>query len=152
MTNLFFLTYRLKINWLNVFSWFPLTLNLYVYALGGWFIIKILCYKHLWILNAQCNKKARERVLTAAIEGFLLSPAGGWVTSAPRNITGSLNTLGLQRWEFHSVREGIKQFIFTFTHWDPSNPQNSLTLPLGFNNLCTESAYYDEIRWQAFRC
>lgn len=39
-------------------------------------------------------------ILTAAIEGFLLSPAGGWVTSAPRNITGSLNTLGLQRGEF----------------------------------------------------
>merc|ERR1719376_435920 len=26
--------------------------------------------------------------------GFLLSPAGGCVTSAPRKITGSLNTLG----------------------------------------------------------
>lgn len=32
---------------------------------------------------------------TAAMLGFLLSPAGGWVTSAPRNITGSLNTFGL---------------------------------------------------------
>ncbi len=29
---------------------------------------------------------------TAAIDGFLLSPAGGWVTSAPKNITGSLKT------------------------------------------------------------
>uniref|UniRef100_A0A6B0UJC7 Uncharacterized protein n=1 Tax=Ixodes ricinus TaxID=34613 RepID=A0A6B0UJC7_IXORI len=32
---------------------------------------------------------------TAAIEGFLLSPAGGCVTSAPRKMTGSLKTLGL---------------------------------------------------------
>lgn len=31
---------------------------------------------------------------TAAIDGFLLSPAGGCVTSAPRKITGSLNTFG----------------------------------------------------------
>lgn len=31
---------------------------------------------------------------TAAIDGFLLSPAGGCVTSAPRNMTGSLNTFG----------------------------------------------------------
>ena len=27
---------------------------------------------------------------SAAMLGFLLSPAGGWVTVAPRNITGSL--------------------------------------------------------------
>jgi len=32
---------------------------------------------------------------TAAIDGFLVSPAGGWVTSAPKKITGSLKTLGL---------------------------------------------------------
>ena len=32
---------------------------------------------------------------TAAMEGFLLSPAGGWVTSEPRKMTGSLNTFGL---------------------------------------------------------
>jgi hypothetical protein len=29
---------------------------------------------------------------TAAMLGFLLSPTGGWVTSAPRKMTGSLNT------------------------------------------------------------
>ena len=28
--------------------------------------------------------------LTAAIDGFLSSPAAGWVTSAPKNITGSV--------------------------------------------------------------
>ena len=27
--------------------------------------------------------------------GFLLSPTGGWVTSAPRKMTGSLKTFGL---------------------------------------------------------
>ena len=32
---------------------------------------------------------------TAAMEGFLLSPAGGWVTSAPRKMTGSLKIFGL---------------------------------------------------------
>ena len=32
---------------------------------------------------------------TAAMLGLCLSPAGGCVTSAPKNITGSLNTLGL---------------------------------------------------------
>lgn len=32
---------------------------------------------------------------TAAMLGFLLSPAGGCVTSAPRKITGSLKTFGL---------------------------------------------------------
>ena len=29
---------------------------------------------------------------TAAIEGFCVSPAGGWVTSAPRKMIGSRNT------------------------------------------------------------
>ena len=33
---------------------------------------------------------------TAAIDGLLASPAGGCVTSAPKNITGSRNTAGLQ--------------------------------------------------------
>jgi hypothetical protein len=33
--------------------------------------------------------------LTAAIEGFFPSPAGGWVTSAPRKMTGCWNTGGL---------------------------------------------------------
>jgi hypothetical protein len=32
---------------------------------------------------------------TAAMDGFLLSPAGGCVTSAPRKMTGSLKILGL---------------------------------------------------------
>lgn len=31
------------------------------------------------------------------MDGLLASPAGGWVTSAPRNMTGSLNMEGLQR-------------------------------------------------------
>jgi hypothetical protein len=31
---------------------------------------------------------------TAAMEGFLLSPAGGCVTSAPRKMTGSLKIFG----------------------------------------------------------
>ena len=34
--------------------------------------------------------------LTAAIEGFFSSPAGGWVTSAPQKMTGSLNIRGLR--------------------------------------------------------
>ena len=34
--------------------------------------------------------------LTAAIEGFFSSPAGGCVTSAPMNITGSRNIGGLR--------------------------------------------------------
>ena len=42
--------------------------------------------------------------LTAAMEGFLSSPAGGWVTSAPMNITGDWNTAGLM-----GGREGGKQ-------------------------------------------
>jgi hypothetical protein len=29
---------------------------------------------------------------TEAMLGFLVSPAGGWVTSAPRKMTGSLKT------------------------------------------------------------
>ena len=33
--------------------------------------------------------------LTAAIDGFFKSPAGGWVTSAPKKITGSAKTFGL---------------------------------------------------------
>ncbi len=36
-------------------------------------------------------------LLTAAMEGFFPSPAGGWVTSAPRKITGCWNTNGLER-------------------------------------------------------
>ena len=34
--------------------------------------------------------------LTAAMDGFLSSPAGGCVTSAPMKITGLWNTVGLQ--------------------------------------------------------
>ena len=40
--------------------------------------------------------------LTAAMEGLDLSPAGGWVTSAPRKMTGSRNTGGLQEYNKHS--------------------------------------------------
>ena len=35
-------------------------------------------------------------LLTAAMDGFLSSPAGGWVTSAPMKMTGLWNTVGLQ--------------------------------------------------------
>lgn len=41
-----------------------------------------------------CRDYQRHR-LTAAMEGFDLSPAGGWVTLAPRKMTGSRKTLGL---------------------------------------------------------
>ena len=34
--------------------------------------------------------------LTAAMDGFLSSPAGGCVTSAPMKITGLANTAGLE--------------------------------------------------------
>ena len=36
---------------------------------------------------------------TAAILGFRLSPTGGWVTSAPKKITGSLNTFKKQTFQ-----------------------------------------------------
>lgn len=41
------------------------------------------------------------RILTAAMEGFFPSPAGGWVTSAPRKMTGCWNTGGLRRKREH---------------------------------------------------
>ena len=44
---------------------------------------------------------AKAWTLTAAMEGFFPSPAGGWVTSAPRKMTGCWNTGGL--WGKHSV-------------------------------------------------
>lgn len=40
-----------------------------------------------------------DSILTAAMEGFFPSPAGGWVTSAPRKMTGCWNTGGLIRRE-----------------------------------------------------
>jgi len=43
-------------------------------------------------------------VLTEDMVGLNLSPVGGWVTSAPRNITGSRNTAGLQS-HIHAVME-----------------------------------------------
>ena len=46
--------------------------------------------------------------LTAAMEGFLPSPAGGWVTSAPRKMTGCWNTRGLeQEDEIRTEMEGF---------------------------------------------
>lgn len=43
-----------------------------------------------------CLIKALSMRLTAVMEGFLPSPAGGCVTSAPRKITGCWNTADLQ--------------------------------------------------------
>ena len=40
-------------------------------------------------------KRSNNIPTTAAMEGFLLSPAGGWVTSAPKKMTGSLKIFGL---------------------------------------------------------
>lgn len=45
----------------------------------------------------ETDRKWKKNFLTAAIEGFLPSPAGGWVTSAPRKITGCWNTDGLEK-------------------------------------------------------
>jgi len=42
-------------------------------------------------LNIKQNlRSAVFQTLTAAMDGFLSSPAAGWVTSAPKNITGSV--------------------------------------------------------------
>lgn len=41
--------------------------------------------------------------LTAAIEGFFPSPAGGCVTSAPKKITGCWNTDGLLKKKDHYI-------------------------------------------------
>lgn len=48
--------------------------------------------------NMKILKLKAEHVteLTAAMDGFLSSPAGGCVTSAPMKITGLWNTAGLQ--------------------------------------------------------
>ena len=46
------------------------------------------------VSNAKWTK--HKCILTAAIEGFDRSPAGGCVTSAPRKIRGSWNTRGLK--------------------------------------------------------
>ena len=47
--------------------------------------------------------------LTAAMEGFLSSPAGGWVTSAPMNITGDWNTAGLMGGRKRSREGGFER-------------------------------------------
>lgn len=67
--------------------------------------------------------------LTAAMEGFFPSPAGGWVTSAPRKITGCWNTGGLRRERgvrskacgchlglgYHNRLEGFCMYIFEYS-------------------------------------
>lgn len=52
---------------------------------------------------------------TAAMDGFLLSPAGGCVTSTPRKITGSLNTC--RRRVLLSVGRQLSIKTFTTTHF-----------------------------------
>ncbi len=55
-----------------------------------------------------CLMKVLFQRLTAVMEGFLPSPAGGCVTSAPRKITGCWNTADL--------RERMKEMQITLTH------------------------------------
>ncbi len=57
-----------------------------------------------------CFDYIQKMLLTAAMDGFLSSPAGGCVTSAPREITGWLNNTGL------SGNKKIKDKIQTVIH------------------------------------
>lgn len=75
------------------------------------------CFMKGW-----CSLQRRVVVLTAAMEGFLPSPAGGWVTSAPRKITGCWNTNGLESGDRpHSARRKYRSCSIwmgaTETHW-----------------------------------
>lgn len=45
--------------------------------------------------NTDQRGTRQEVILTAAMDGFFPSPAGGCVTSAPRKMTGCWNTGGL---------------------------------------------------------
>ena len=65
--------------------------------------------KYYTVTNYACIEELRRQIcssssswdemfwLTAAMDGLEASPAGGWVTSAPRKITGSRNRGGLKR-------------------------------------------------------
>ena len=76
--------------------------------------------------------------LTAAIDGFFPSPAGGWVTSAPRKMTGCWNTEGLEGKENKSVSQADK-FITIWQEDDIS----VLRVPLVRNQDVVDSSQFD---------
>lgn len=61
----------------------------------------------------------RNKQLTAAIEGFFSSPAVGWVTSAPKNMTGCLKKGGLRK-TMYICKHINKQQILN-NNWAGSN-------------------------------
>lgn len=66
--------------------------------------------------------------LTAAMEGLLESPAGGCVTSAPRNMTGSRNTAGLQaenKYQLRTDQMGKVCQIFKWACEDGDSAKNT---------------------------
>ena len=72
--------------------------------------------------------------LTAAMEGFFPSPAGGWVTSAPRNITGCWNTNGLEHKSAINTQHKVTADVCPISemiHIRISPPESSLTCPAG---------------------
>lgn len=83
-------------------------------------LIIIVSYAHFhWILNILLISFREnpltgrsQNPLTAAIDGLERSPAGGWVTSAPRKITGSWNTGGLHRKKIQlAITNGLGKHI-----------------------------------------
>lgn len=72
-------------------------------------------------------------LLTAAMEGFFPSPAGGWVTSAPRKITGCWNTSGLQRQKkcqsFGPKQRCLFQMMISSSSYLPCGRRMLLTPP-----------------------
>lgn len=50
------------------------------------------------------------------MEGLLLSPAGGWVTSAPIKITGSRKTAGLEKKKTDFIITASKEEILLNYH------------------------------------
>lgn len=64
-----------------------------------WFLCICVCYIQIqnWFTVLLTVVIYRFVYLTAAMEGFFPSPAGGWVTSEPKKITGCWKTNGLDR-------------------------------------------------------
>ena len=113
-------------------------------------VISAIMILHLTCLKLLCSRRV-VMLLTAAMEGFFPSPAGGWVTSAPRKITGCWNTNGLE--QIHSADKGNKEktknilvmrlvgFIVLLSGFQLERSSMSTNLPCGSRMLLTPPSF-----------
>lgn len=111
-------------------AWLCVTCNSCIFPSFPDFVLKVslCCLMNVLFLR-----------LTAVMEGFLPSPAGGCVTSAPRKITGCWNTADLRGWReeemqitlAHKGSPGLLLRSIIITGWNAATGQYTVCNPAG---------------------